>query len=600
MKPGQFGLIAAFCIAAFVVPALAQDDRVFIQIEARTSLNGAQQSVRNYAGDLEDLNGFALGGGWYGVALGPYARDDAERLLSDLRRSGVIPADSYIEQAQAYRQQFWPIGARSLAQPGRPGAAETAVGDETRPAGSAVAEAAAAPGTSQTVAMPAAPTPPEETLREARASEAALDRAAREELQTALRWAGMYDMAIDAAFGRGTRAAMADWQRANGHDVTGVLTTRQRAALLEQYHAVLEGLGMRLYADDRAGIALKLPLDAVAFDRYEAPFVLFEPTGALDARVLLISQPGDRATMNGLYEIMQSLEIVPIEGERSRDRNGFVLTGANDRIVSHTEVTLRGGALKGFTLIWPAGDETRRARVLGLMQASFERRDGVLDPSAVTDDGQQVDLVSGLRVREPVRSASGFFVDRSGTVLTSAEAVAGCARVTLDGVHAVRVASRDAGLGLALLEPVERLAPRRVARFGTRTPRLQSEIAVAGYSFGGVLRAPTLTFGTLEDTAGLAGEESVKRLAMAAQPGDAGGPVFDVGGAVMGVLLPRERDGAQRLPETVSFATDAESALAFLRRAGVRPVARGGAGVMAPEDLTALAAEMTVLVSCWD
>jgi hypothetical protein len=594
MIPRQFALIAAFCSAVFAAPALGQDDRVFIQIEARTSLTGAQQSVRNYAGELDDLNGFALGGGWYGVALGPYLREDAERLLSELRRSGAIPADSYIEQAQAYRQQFWPIGARTLAQPDSTGTAEAAADDATQAAGSAMAEAAAepAPAASVGAAMPAEELPPEETVREARVSEAALNRAEREELQIALRWAGLYDMAIDAAFGRGTRAAMADWQRANGHEVTGVLTTRQRAALLEQYYAVLEGLGMRLYADDRAGIALELPLDAVAFDRYEAPFVLFEPAGALDARVLLISQPGDRATMNGLYEIMQTLEIVPIEGERSRDRDGFVLTGANDRMVSHTEVTLQGGALKGFTLIWPAGDEARRARVLGLMQASFERRDGVLDPSAITEDVQRVDLVSGLRVRKPVRNASGFFVDRSGIVLTSAEAVAGCARVTLDGVHEVRVASRDAGLGLALLDPVEKLAPRRVAQFGTRSPRLQSEIAVAGYSFGGVLRAPTLTFGTLEDT--------VKRLAMAAQPGDAGGPVFDVGGAVMGVLQPRERDGAQRLPEKVSFATDAESALAFLRQAGVRPVARGGAGVMAPEDLTALAADTTVLVSCWD
>ncbi|MCC1495000.1 trypsin-like peptidase domain-containing protein [Cognatishimia sp. F0-27] len=583
MKSVLLATVAALSISAS--GAFAQEDRVYIQIEARSSLAGAEARVRAWSGQFEDVAGFALGGGWYGVALGPYTRAQAQALLPDLRRRGAIPSDSFIEDQSEYGQQFWPVGgARDLAT-----VPETPVEDAP-----AVVVEAPAPD-------PVAPDIPDETPREARASEALLDRTAREELQIALQWAGFYSAAIDGAFGRGTRGAMRSWQDANGFEPTGILTTRQRAVLLQNYYAILEGMDMRRYSDARVGLSLELPLGVVAFDRFEAPFALFAPTTDLEARVLLISQPGDRQTMNGLYEIMQTLEIVPLDGARERRSDGFVLTGANDRIVSHTEVTLRDGAIKGFTLIWPAGDEERRSRVLGLMQASVERIDGVLDPAAISDDGQQIDLVSGLKVRTPKVAASGFFIDRSGAVLTTLSTVDACARVTLDGVHDAEVVARDADLGVALLRPVERLAPRGVAGFSDSNPRLQSEVAVAGYSFGGVLGAPTLTFGTLEDLRGLGGEQTLKRLALSSMPGDAGGPVFDMGGGVSGMLLPREEGGNRRLPEGVSFAAKSGELTRFLQAAGVTPEPNGNAsGVMAPEDLTALAANMTVLVSCWE
>lgn len=335
------------------------------------------------------------------------------------------------------------------------------------------------------------------------------------------------------------------------------------------------------------------------FERYEAPFALYEPSGDLQARVLLISQPGDRQSMGGLYEIMQTLEIVPLEGPRERSRDGFTLTGANSRIVSHTEVSLRDGHIKGFTLIWPTGDEERRERVLGLMQASFARTDAVLDPAEVSDAGQSVDLVSGLEIRKPIATVSGFFIDAGGAVVTSADAVASCGRITLDDVYEATVVARDPALGVAALRPETALAPRSVASFRQDTPRINSEVAVAGYPFGGVLSAPTLTFGALEDIRGLGGEEQFERLALAAQPGDAGGPVVDAGGAVLGMLLPKARDG-QSLPGDVAFAADAAALQAFLTGAGLRSSVAQGEAAMAPEDLTAAAGAMTVKVSCWE
>lgn len=600
--------LIAVCVAVLMTTravlaqdAAAGDDVVYIQLEARTSLASAQTSARDYAGRLDDVNGFSLGGGWYGIALGPYTRGDAQRQLTDLLQARRIPADSYIEVPRAFGQQFWPVGVQAgttpvvrltpapTPQPVSPGP-QVVVAPDPQPD----------PQPDPAVAADPAPQPiPEETAQEARQSERALTRAERDMLQIALKWAGFYTGGIDGAFGPGTRASMSRWQEANDYDPTGILTTGQRADLLGQYNAVLEGMDLTMVRDTNAGIEMELPLGVVAFDRYEAPFALFKPTTDMGARVLLVSQPGDRNALNGLYEILQTLEIIPVEGERKRDGQGFLLTGENDKIVTHFEVGLRGGEIKGFGLVWPAGDEERRSRVLKRMQDSYTRIDGVLNPSLVTDDGQAVDLVSGLKVRTAKASASGFFVEARGTVVTSAALVQSCERITLNGVYDMRVLASDPDLGIAVLTPVERLAPARVAQFRNGDIRLQSEVAVAGFSFGGVLAAPSLTFGTLEDLRGLGGDKRVKRLALSALPGDVGGPVFDQGGSVLGLLLPRETPGGRVLPEQVSFAADGGLILDFLRNNGIQPVSRGGLTPLAPEDLTAQAAEMTVLVSCW-
>ncbi|SLN30793.1 Putative peptidoglycan binding domain protein [Roseivivax jejudonensis] len=578
---GRLWTLAAALVFAGSMAAAQQ--AAFIQIEAQRSLSRAEDRVRDYASYLSDVNGFSLGGGWYGIALGPFPPEEAAARLRQLRAAGQIPGDSYVEEPNRYRQRFFPVGAGAVVpqSPDAPSEAQQGTGESSESA-------------------PEAPAPADETPREARASEAQLNRAEREELQIALEWAGHYQGPIDAAFGRGTRSAMSEWQSANGEEVTGILTTRQRAALIGQYNAVLEGLDLQVVEDREAGVRVAIPLGVVEKDAASSPFVRYEPTGDLPARVLLISQPGDRDTMNGLYEIMQTLEIVPEGGERSRRADGFTLTGQSGRIVSHTEARLTDGAVKGFTLIWPVGDEERRARVLDEMQQSFAPVPGrVLDPATVAEEEQAIDLVAGLRVRQPRATASGFYVDRSGAVVTALGAVEGCGRVTLDDSHEARVAAQDADLGAAVLVPVARLAPRQVAAFRMDPPRLKSEVAVSGYSFGGVLPAPTLTFGSLEDVRGLSGEENLKRLALAAEPGDAGGPVLDTGGGVLGMLLPRDAGGRQ-LPEQVSFAADAEALQSLVSEAGLSVGRADLGGELTPEDLTRRASDMTVLVSCWE
>ena len=115
-----------------------------------------------------------------------------------------------------------------------------------------------------------------------------------------------------------------------------------------------------------------------------------------------------------------------------------------------------------------------------------------------------------------------------------------------------------------------------------------------------MLSAATLTFGALSDLKGLNGDENLKRLAVKTQPGDAGGPVFDENGHVVGMLLPHA-EGDRKLPEDVSFALNGSVILKAAQEAGLgSSMAQGTTGPIAPRDLTLRAQGMTVLVSCWE
>ena len=576
-----------FVLALLVRPVAAQQagsDVVWLQIEAHPSLRVAQDRARIYSGSLPDVNGFSLGGNWYGIVLGPYAPEDAERVLQIYRTERRIPQDSFVAFTRNFGQQFWPVGASTQ---------QTAV---------TVTPAAQEPEATEeetTEVQPPEPQPVDETPAEARRSERALSADERKDLQIALKAAGFYTSGIDGAFGPGTRRSMSDWQAAYGYETTGILTTAQRKVLLDQYNAPLISVGMRLHSDAQAGITMQIPAGEVGFARYEPPFAHYDATGDLGARLLMISQPGNAATLFGLYDIMQTLEIVPLEGPRQKGKSSFTLEGRGNGIVSYTQASLNNGQIKGFTLIWPTGDEDRRNRVLNEMKTSFSATEGVLDPAAGGDAEQNIDLVSGLEIRKPRVSRSGFFIDASGTLVTTVEAVQNCTRITLDQDYQAELVTKDETLGVAVLRPLNPLAPLSVARLRDDTPRLQSDIAVSGYSYGGVLGAPTLTFGTLADIKGLGGETELQRLALNALPGDAGGPVIDISGGVVGMLLPPP-GGSRQLPENVSLAADATALRNILETAGVVTENSTERGAIPPVEMNRIATGMTVLVSCWD
>lgn len=576
MRAALRGWVWAVVLAVVALPAAARDG-AYVQVEAQPTLEQARAAAARYATSFEAVVGYVLGTGWYAIALGPYPdRPAAEAARRTLFAARSIPPDAFVVDAPRIGPLFWP---------------------------EAGAPPPAAPAGDRTAAEAEAPLP-EETLAEARRSEATLDRDARAEIQTALQWFGHYDMTIDAAFGPGIRRAMAAWQEARGVDATGVLTTRQRAALREAWMAELAAFGFDSWRDEAAGIEISLPLGMVAFDRHAPPFAVFTPRDACGVELRLISQAGTPATLSGLYEILQTLEVVPLEGARARSRDAFTLTGQDSDRRAHIHARYRDGQVKGFMLLWPAGgDDAAMARVTETLQDSLRLFGPTLPDAPLLADPEALDhgaLLAGLEPRRPLRNGSGFFVDAAGRVATAASLDAGCRRFTIDSRHGARVVLRDRALGLMVLEPEEPLSPLAVASFAPDTPELRAEVVLAGFALEDLLTHPLLTFGRLAAPEGLGGEPQLRRLSLEAEPGDIGGPVFDRSGAVVGMLLPPPTAEGRLLPGELRQALGAEEIVARLRAEGLRPTSAPPGAALDDVALTRQAAEMTVPVSCWN
>lgn len=567
-------VVALLALVGFATGATAQE-KAWLQIEAHPSQATATERATAYAGAFPDVAAYAAGSGWYAVVLGPYLPEEAAGKISQLRRENLIPRDAFVTDGAAFGEQVWPVGATPAAP-----APEVAAPVVSEPAAPVVVEEA------------------DETPKQARTSEAALTKDERKELQTALQWYGFYDARIDGSFGPGTRKSMAAWQEANGLEPTGILTSRQRATLTANHAADLAEFGFVSVTEPEAGIEITLPLSLVAFDHYEPPFVHFTEKDGSGLRIMLISQPGGAEALAGLYDILQTLEVVPAAGERSKSGDSFTINAESDAVQSYAYAQADKGMVKGYLVVWKPQDADRMTRILPALQSSFRGvGDKALDPGLVPmEDAARAGLLAGLEVKKPKLSRSGFYVDATGHVLTTAEAVVGCSRITLD--HDTEADLTLTEGALALLTPRAPLAPTHFAGFANATPRVGSEIAVAGYSYEDRLPAPVLTFGSFDEATGLNGEADLARLSAPVLAGDAGGPVLDSTGAVVGMLLPAAT-GDKVLPQGVAMAANAASLTAALTKAGVAATAASATAPATPDALNAQAIGMTVLVSCW-
>uniref|UniRef100_UPI003566B5D4 peptidoglycan-binding domain-containing protein n=1 Tax=Phaeovulum sp. TaxID=2934796 RepID=UPI003566B5D4 len=279
-------------LAIFVVSiaGAARAEPSWVQIEAKPTQAEAEARAAAWATTFPNVGGFVLGSGWYAVALGPFSQPEAVAQAELLRGEGLIPADAFVADEERFRGRFWPASA-SAAPP--------------------VAIAPINPGQ------------PGENIAEARASENLLSAGERMALQEALQWQGYYTAGIDGAFGPGTRGSMAAWQAAIGAEQTGILTSAQRADLLARTEGERAALGLAEVRDDEAAISIVMPTAMVKFERYEPPFAVYSARDGSGVQVLLISQPGDQTALFTLYDIMQSFEIVPLQGARERSASRF-------------------------------------------------------------------------------------------------------------------------------------------------------------------------------------------------------------------------------------------------------------------------------------
>ena len=187
-------------------------------------------------------------------------------------------------------------------------------------------------------------------------------------------------------------------------------------------------------------------------------------------------------------------------------------------------------------------------------------------------------LAPGERAaRRAVSSGTGFVV-AARRIMTNHHVIDGCAEVAArlpDGRELpARVMASDATRDLALLSTEAEAGPILPFR-SAGTYRRGEGVVTYGFPLAGLLSSgPTLTTGEVSALAGLADNQRHLQISAPVQPGNSGGPLLDMRGQVIGVVVSKLNAGqiarqTGDIPQNVNFAVKHTEALAFLREQNV-------------------------------
>ena len=200
---------------------------------------------------------------------------------------------------------------------------------------------------------------------------------------------------------------------------------------------------------------------------------------------------------------------------------------------------------------------------------------------------------------------TGFFVSRTGLILTNAHVVSGCDRVKINRFGNAEIMRVDNEVDLAALL-VDLPTAVTTAIFAVNEPALGSSVIGGGYPLPDLLHNDfTVHFGKVTGRRGLGGTESLFSISAPVQPGNSGGPIVNSQGLVIGVIVSK-LDDAKMLEVTgstganFSFAIDGEVARQFLRPFALEvhnPTLEAGAR-LSDEAIVANIERYTVQVLC--
>ncbi len=299
-------------------------------------------------------------------------------------------------------------------------------------------------------------------------------------------------------------------------------------------------------------------------------------------------------------------------------------------IAAHPVWSVNGGVLRlemKYRVYDPAGKELRNssqvqtagisANTAAIRAVTYKAMQMVLvdllrelAPSAAKypATGEVAKIPPAILVRrdEPVSTGTGFFINRTGQMLTAAHVVRDCVVVEAqkDGVtFPVTRRAESSLLDLAVVDSGRESNAALPLRTG-QTLVLGEAVTNVGFPLSGLLaNSPNLTRGNVSARAGLKGSVGLFQFSAPIQPGSSGGPVVSDGGELLGVTVSTLNIAALvnqgLLPQNVNFALDAKYAAAFLRHENVAftEVAPRANGSMQQANDAALGA--VVQLSCY-
>ena len=207
----------------------------------------------------------------------------------------------------------------------------------------------------------------------------------------------------------------------------------------------------------------------------------------------------------------------------------------------------------------------------------------------------------------PITNGSGVVVTREGHVLTNKHVVRACTRIKLRTETSVLVDAKILALDdsddLAILEA--EWTPSAVASFRAGPAiRPGDDVVVVGFPLSGLLADQVnVTTGSVSALAGLHNDNHLLQMSAPVQPGSSGGPLFDLSGNVIGIVVTKlnarlvaEETGD--FPQNVNFAIKHGVARRFLELKGLGLQTAQSTGTRSKADVGEVGRAVTVLVEC--
>jgi S1-C subfamily serine protease len=223
-------------------------------------------------------------------------------------------------------------------------------------------------------------------------------------------------------------------------------------------------------------------------------------------------------------------------------------------------------------------------------------------------------------------SGSGFFISKSGHVLTNQHVVDNCKKVTVGDNSKKQVAADvleiDRRNDLALLK----ISSMKMASAETRSliqklgitvvplasdgllrsegVELGEDVLVAGYPYGEIFsNSIKVTKGIVSANRGLGDDTGQFQIDAAVQPGNSGGPIYDGNGNIVGVVVSQLNKmkfakATGSIPENVNFGIKASTVRQFLTTAGLPTKWAARSETMTTKELAKTARNQTVMVVC--
>jgi S1-C subfamily serine protease len=219
-------------------------------------------------------------------------------------------------------------------------------------------------------------------------------------------------------------------------------------------------------------------------------------------------------------------------------------------------------------------------------------------------------------------TGSGFFVSKLGHVITNAHVVQNCNKVTIgDNANKqvpAEVINTDRSNDLALLKlstlemasaesksliqklsiAVVPLTSKGLLR--SDDVRLGEKVLVAGYPFGDTFsNTIKVTTGVVSATRGAGDNSGQFQLDAAVQPGNSGGPIYDSGGNIVGVVISQlNKKTFGGLVENVNFGIKASTVRQFLVSSGINSKKAEQTEEKSTEQLAEIAKNQALMVMC--